>query len=129
MIILVFGLIAFFAFVIAGVFVKKTNVAYVSVLFGVITTITFLLLVGRACHANLNGATQKAALSESYKSLCYQLEYNLYEGDEEKKHLYDEIEHYNMKVAEGKAGNESIWMGIFYPDIYDDLKIIKLPEG
>lgn len=64
-----------------------------------------------------------------YESLTYQLENNLYDNDNDigKKELMDEIREWNGNLAYHKAIQRNFWVGIYYPNIYDNLEFIPLP--
>lgn len=64
-----------------------------------------------------------------YESLTYQLENNLYDNDNDigKKELMDEIREWNENLAYRKAIQRNFWVGIYYPNIYDNLEFIPLP--
>lgn len=64
-----------------------------------------------------------------YESLTYQLENNLYDNDNDigKKELMDEIREWNEDLAYHKAIQRNFWVGIYYPNIYDNLEFIPLP--
>lgn len=64
-----------------------------------------------------------------YESLTYQLENNLYDNDNDigKKELMDEIREWNEDLAYRKAIQRNFWVGIYYPNIYDNLEFIPLP--
>lgn len=69
-----------------------------------------------------------ASCHQRYDSLTYQLENNLYDNDNDlgKKELYDQIQAWNEDLAEGKAMQHDIWVGAFYPNIYDEFDFIEL---
>ncbi len=71
-----------------------------------------------------------ASMQEKRAALVYQLENDIYDNDNDigKKELYSEIAEYNCEVAEGKIMQDNIWVYNLYPNIYDDLELIKLPE-
>lgn len=78
---------------------------------------------------NLIGLNGKIAKNQQrYNSLVYQLENNLYDNDNDlgKKELYDQIQDWNEDLAEGKALQRDIWVGAFYPNIYDEFDFIEL---
>ena len=87
-----------------------------------------LLEVYIICSAIFPAPGLKVQFSQRYESLTYQLENNLYDNDNEvgKKQLYDEIRQWNEDVAHGKKMQDDIWVGIFYPHIYDEFEIIEL---
>lgn len=64
-----------------------------------------------------------------YESLTYQLENNLYDNDNDidKKELMDEIREWNEDLAYCKEIQRNFWVGIYYPNIYDNLEFIPLP--
>ncbi len=98
----------------------------VSVLAGFVA----LIMIIFAVDVNLCAAGEKAEKQQVYSSLLYQLENQLYENDNDigKKELYSEITDWNAEVAKGKEMQHSLWVGILYPDIYDDLNLIPLDE-
>lgn len=64
-----------------------------------------------------------------YESLTYQLENNLYDNDNDigKKELMDEIREWNGDLAYHKKIQRNFWVGIYYPNVYDNLEFIPLP--
>lgn len=84
-----------------------------------------MLWIGIESCMGLKG--KLAAKQAQYDLLIYQLENGLYEnGDSGKKALYDQITEWNEDVAEGKILQHDIFLGAFYPNIYDDLELIEL---
>lgn len=69
-----------------------------------------------------------AEKQQVHNSLVYQLENNIYENDNDlgKKSLYDQIQYYNSDLAYYRGVQDDFWLGIFYPDIYDQLEFIEL---
>lgn len=72
-----------------------------------------------------------ASMQEKRAALVYQLENDIYDNDNDlgKKELYSEITEYNCEIAEGKIMQDNIWVHNLYPNIYDDLELIELPEN
>ena len=70
----------------------------------------------------------KAQIQQRYESLTYQLNNNLYDNDNDigKKELFTEIRNYNESIAYNKEVQDDFWIGIFYPNIYDEFELIKL---
>ena len=71
------------------------------------------------------------SMQEKREALVYQLENDIYDNDNDlgKKELYSEITEYNCEIAEGKIMQDNIWVYNLYPNIYDDLELIELPEN
>ena len=76
-------------------------------------------------HTNIEARTAKN--QQRYNSLVYQLENNLYDNDNDlgKKELYEDIEGWNIDLAYYQKAQDDLWMGIFYPNIYDQFEFIK----
>lgn len=93
-----------------------------------LTLITLLIsTIGLA--ASYIGADASIAKWETqYESLTYQLENNLYDNDNDigKKELMDEIREWNENLAYHKKIQRNFWVGIYYPNVYDDLEFIPL---
>ncbi len=72
-----------------------------------------------------------AEKQQVYNSLVYQLENDAYENDNDlgKKNLYDQIQNYNSNLAYYKGVQDDFWLGIFYPDIYDQFEFIEYSKS
>lgn len=100
----------------------------------------FLVAIG-AIAAFISGiiiidsnATLDAKIAEQEQirsSLVYQLENDIYENDNDlgKKNLYDQIQNYNSNLAYYKGVQDDFWLGIFYPDIYDQFEFIEYSKS
>ena len=97
---------------------------------GILFGASFLAMAIIAVCVNVGAKGKLAAKQETYASLVYQLENNLYDNDNDigKRELYEEITKWNADVARGKAMQHDLWVGVFYPDIYDVLDVIEF-EG
>ena len=64
----------------------------------------------------------------TYESLSYQMESNMYDNDNDigKKELLDQVTEYNIDVQKHKALQRNFWVGIFYPNIWDQFETIPL---
>lgn len=65
---------------------------------------------------------------EIYGSLTYQLDNNVYDNDNDlgKKELYDQIQEWNKDLAYYQAIQDDFWVGIYFPDIFDQFEFIEI---
>lgn len=105
-----------------GEWVKYIGIAIIVICIIVIFIMTLFIVVD---HAIAN--SQAAAYQQRYNSLTYQLENNLYDNDNDigKKALYQEIQEWNADLAYRKTAQRDFWIGIFYPNIYDQFEFIE----
>lgn len=98
--------------------------------FGVGLVFSFVLLISviTAVWCNVGYKAFVYRNREVYNSLRYQLEYNLYDNDNDlgKKELYDQIQDWNSDLANGRAWTHDPWFGIFWTDAYDEFDYIEL---
>ena len=94
-----------------------------AILFGVID----ILMIICAIDVNIRKEAAVAYWQQRYDSLVYQLENNLYDNDNDvgKKELYDQIQEWNEDLAANKVMQDSIWVGMFYPDVFDNFEFIQ----
>ena len=70
-----------------------------------------------------------AALQAQYDTLMYQVEHHLYEDEVMSVSMRDfmkEITEWNTELATNQALQDNIWVGIFYPNIYNNFNFITL---
>jgi hypothetical protein len=96
----------------------------VSVLLGIVVFIMGLIIVG----AHITADAKVEQYQMRYESLVYQYENDVYDGDDDvvgKRDLYTDIEKWNSDLAYRKRIQNNLWIGIFYPNIYDQFEFIK----
>ena len=98
---------------------------------GILVVGIFLLAISTLILAinYINTDASVAGWEKRYESLTYQLENNLYDNDNDigKKELMDEIRKWNEDLAYHKEIQRNFWVGIYYPNVYDNLEFIPLP--
>ena len=99
-----------------------------------LTAIGFIAAVIAGITIIDSNAALDAKIAEKqqvYNSLVYQLENDIYENDNDlgKKNLYDQIQNYNSNLAYYKGVQDDFWLGIFYPDIYDQFEFIEYSKS
>lgn len=95
----------------------------------VLTLIALLTSTIGLASVYINADASVAKWETQYESLTYQLENNLYDNDNDigKKELMDEICKWNEDLAYCKEIQRNFWVGIYYPNVYDNLEFIPLP--
>lgn len=88
-----------------------------------------IVISGISMACSYSDAEAKIAKNHKrYESLVYQLENNLYDNDNDlgKKELYNEIQKWNEDLAYYQNIQDSFWLGIFYPNVFDQFEFIEL---
>lgn len=69
-----------------------------------------------------------AADHQRYESLVYQAENQIYENDNDigKQELVCKIQDWNEDLAIGKTLQNDFWVGIFYPNVFDQFDFIPI---
>ena len=69
-----------------------------------------------------------SSYQKRYEALTYQYENNFYDNDNDvgKKKLVSEIQYWNSDLAYRKTIQRDFWVGIYYPNVYDQFEFIKL---
>ena len=96
----------------------------VSALCGIITAIMLFGII----ISNIAPNAQIKKYEQRYESLVYQYENNLYDNDNDlgKKELMNQIQEWNEDLALRKEAQGDFWIGIFYPNIFDNFDFIEL---
>lgn len=128
---LFFIFIALFAIsVLAIIYTDEMSGWHLLAAIAFVLTLIALLISTIELAATYIGADASVAKWETqYESLTYQLENNLYDNDNDigKKELMDEIREWNEDLAYCKKIQRNFWVGIYYPNVYDNLEFIPLP--
>jgi uncharacterized membrane protein (DUF485 family) len=92
-----------------------------------LATILIIFGIGFIIAGHADTEAYIASSNQRYESLVYQLENDLYDNDNDlgKKELYNEIREWNEDLAYYQQAQDSFWLGIFYPNIFDQFKFIE----
>lgn len=93
----------------------------------IIAIIISLFIIG---ESHLTKDADIARFNARYDILVYQVENDVYENDNDlgKRDLYNDIQSWNEDLAYRKEAQRSLWLGIYYPDIYDQFEFISLDK-
>lgn len=77
-------------------------------------------------HIGLDAKVER--YNARYESLVYQYENNIYENDNDlgKRELMNDIQSWNEDLSYRKKIQDDFWLGIYYPNIYDQFEKIEL---
>lgn len=75
-------------------------------------------------HINTNAKIMK--MQETYRAITYKVESGACRDELGllNKEVIDEVQKWNETVAYGKNRQKDFWVGVFYPNIYDQFKTI-----
>lgn len=94
-----------------------------TVLSGAAIVISLLIIIVNYIYIDAEVAGSK----QTYDSLVYQYENNIYEDDlVGKKELYNQIQDWNEDVVYFQTIQDNFWVGIYYPNVYDQFETIPL---
>ena len=120
------------AFIIALVLVyllRDTDIlleisAIIATLLGGVIVISLCIM---ACNY-IGIDAEVAGYQKRYEALTYQYENDFYDNDNDvgKKELVSEIQYWNSDLAYRKTIQRDFWVGIYYPNVYDQFEFIKL---
>ena len=102
------------------------ELSFTSGVLGVIAALAVIIMSVFAIAVHVGAQGYAAACHERYESLVYQAEAEMYNNDNEigKKELMNQIQSWNEDLAVGKARQRDLWVGVFYPNIYDKFEFI-----
>ena len=93
---------------------------------GAMVCIAFSLFAIIGNHTTADSYVAKS--NERYEALCYKVETEnaVDEFGLRNKEIIDEVQEWNEEIAEYKALQDNFWIGIYYPNIYDQFETIPL---
>ena len=97
-----------------------------TVISGIAIVVSIAIMANSYIHADANVAKYQ----KRYESLTYQYENDFYNNDNDvgKYELVSQIEYWNTDLAYRKTIQRDFWLGIYYPNIYDQFEFIKLDK-
>jgi len=117
-----FGLVGFILVKIShGEWEIKHLVGSVMIVFSVLVCLT-LIFAHIMFFADADA--EQARLQAKYDTIMYQLENNIYEDDRALRELMVEITAWNATIADCRVNQNNLWIGIFYPKIYNNFNLI-----
>lgn len=94
-----------------------------------ITGVVFIMETFNIANTYATIDANIAAWEQNYKTIVYQLENNMYEENSMGlRDLMERVELWNSDLAMRKELTNNFWIGIYYPDVYDQFNFIDLSE-
>ena len=92
---------------------------------GFIVAIIMLIVI---IIENTNVDAYVAENQMRYEMLVYQYENDIYDNDNDlgKRDLMEDIQEWNEDLAYHRKAQNNFWVGIFYPNVYDQFEFIEL---
>jgi hypothetical protein len=87
-----------------------------------IATLSMLTVI---IFLNLSKEAKIEELREQYKAIMYKEENCRDDYGLQDKEIVDDIEQWNTKIKRYKSLRSNVWIGIFFPDIYDEFDTIE----
>lgn len=118
-------------FTVLGILLYKKDWEFTflcSISIAVCSVIAALVMGATILTINSTSSGDLSQLEERREMLEYQYINNVYDNDNDlgKRDLYEDIQEYNETLAYNKQIQNDFWIGIFVPNIYDELEFIEL---
>lgn len=113
-----------------AIYVEKRFGDY-SVLFLVMAFISLIAAIIMLMVIIVKNTNVDAYVAENqmrYEMLVYQYENDIYDNDNDlgKRDLMEDIQEWNEDLAYYRKAQDDFWVGIFYPNVYDQFEFIEL---
>ena len=101
-------------------------IATTGAILAIISAIIIFVMLCGICITHISANADLAKYQETHKALTYKLESGACRDEFGllNKTIIDEIQDLNENIVRGKSFQKDFWVGIFYPNIYDELKTI-----
>lgn len=103
-------------------------IADVSEVISIVLSVVILFMTVAICIGNFGADAKAAKYKERYESLVYQYENEIYCDDNVVYDLLTDIREYNEDLTYYQEIQDDFWIGIFYPNIFDQFELIELDE-
>lgn len=112
------------------IWLNSDGLSLISILSSAFFSIAFFIMICVMCCNYIGSDTDMAINQETYKSLVYKAETEAIRDEFGiiNKEYIDEIQNWNTDVVGYQTLTHNFWVGIFYPDWYDEFETIDLEK-
>lgn len=113
-----------------AVYVEKrfSNYSWLFLAIALISLIIAIVMLMNIIARNTNVDAYVAENQMRYEMLVYQYENDIYDNDNDlgKRDLMEDIQEWNEDLAYYRKAQDDFWVGIFYPNVYNQFEFIEL---
>lgn len=126
LLVLIIIAVAFVVYNLCDKYCWNDNIQFVCFLVIILFVVIALVMLGCIVYAHTNVEANLEANREIYNALTYKMESTTCRDEFGflSKEVIDEVQEWNKDVRRYQASQDDFWVGIFYPNVFDEFKTI-----
>lgn len=108
----------------------SVSISAMGAIVAIASAMMVFMMLGMMLKNYINANVEAAQLHERYNAIVYKIESDSCRDEFGllNKEIINEIQKWNENIAYYQAKNDNFWIGIVYPDIYDQFQTIDYTE-